>query len=90
VPVPQDNRGAASRDLAALIRSELGNVWDSEDRGTKSEHNLRVLKQTHCPAALVELEFVSNPQAERLLASREHRSKLALSLGEAVRRWFRK
>ncbi len=90
VPLPQDARGAASRDLAALVRDELGTVWDSEDRGTKAEHNLRVLKQTRCPAALVELEFVSNPQAERLLASRDHRAKLAMAVAEAVRKWVSK
>lgn len=90
VPLPQDRRGAASRDLATLIRGELGSVWESEDRGTKDEHNLRVLRQTDCPAALVELEFVSNPQAERLLASHEHRCKLALALAEAARKWLGK
>jgi N-acetylmuramoyl-L-alanine amidase len=92
VPLPQDTRGAASRDLASLIRSRLGIVWgrSSEDRGTKDEHNLRVLKQTSCPAALVEMEFVSNPQAERLLASREHKTKIATAIAEAAREWIQK
>jgi len=90
VPLPQDNRGAASRDLASIIRGELGTVWESEDRGTKDERNLRVLKQTSCPAALVEMEFVSNPQAERLLGSHEHRCKVALAIAEAARKWVAK
>lgn len=90
VPVPHDARGAASRDLAALLRGELGGVWDSEDRGTKDEKNLRVLRQTACPAALVELEFVSNRDAERLLASRDHRAKLAMAIAEAARKWVAK
>jgi N-acetylmuramoyl-L-alanine amidase len=92
VPLPQDPRGAASRDLASIIRGELGGVWDrgSEDRGTKDEHNLRVLKQTYCPASLVEMEFVSNPQAERLLGSHEHRCKIALAIAEAARKWVAK
>jgi N-acetylmuramoyl-L-alanine amidase len=90
VPLPQDRRGLASRDLATIIRQELGSVWESEDRGTKDEHNLRVLRQTDCPAALVELEFVSNPQAERLLSLHEHRCKLAMALAEAARRWLLK
>jgi N-acetylmuramoyl-L-alanine amidase len=78
--------------LASIIRGELGGVWDrgSEDRGTKDEHNLRVLKQTYCPASLVEMEFVSNPQAERLLGSHEHRCKLALAIAEAARKWVSK
>jgi N-acetylmuramoyl-L-alanine amidase len=49
-----------------------------------------VLRQTDCPAALVELEFVSNPQAERLLGSHEHRVRLATALAEAARKWLQK
>jgi N-acetylmuramoyl-L-alanine amidase len=87
VPVPRDARGLASRDLAKAILGELGTVWRSDDRGVKDEKNLRVLRGTKCPAVLVELEFVSNPQAERQLAQRETRLKLAAALADAVRRW---
>jgi N-acetylmuramoyl-L-alanine amidase len=88
--VPKNARGtrdAESRRLAKAILGELGQVWTSDDRGIKDDHNLRVLKGTTCPAALVELEFVSNPQAERQLARRDVRVKLAEALADAVRRW---
>jgi N-acetylmuramoyl-L-alanine amidase len=88
--VPKNARGARdaeSRRLARAILGELGQVWTSDDRGIKDEHNLRVLKGTTCPAALVELEFVSNPQAERQLARRDVRLKLAAALADAVRAW---
>jgi N-acetylmuramoyl-L-alanine amidase len=88
VPLPLNERGVRSRQLAELIRGELGGVWGSEDRGTKDEHNLRVLKGTHCPAALVELEFVSNRAAEAQLSSHEHRMKLARALADAAREWL--
>jgi N-acetylmuramoyl-L-alanine amidase len=89
--VPKNARGARnaeSRRLAQNLLAELGGVWQSEDRGIKDDHNLRVLKGTTCPAALVELEFVSNPAAERELAKATKRRQLADAIAEAVRRWF--
>ena len=88
VPRCSGRRDTDSRTLATLLRSELGTVWTSEDRGTKDDHNLRVLKGTHCPAALVELEFVSNPAAERLLGQSEKQRELAGAIAEATRKWF--
>jgi N-acetylmuramoyl-L-alanine amidase len=89
--VPRNARGARdaeSRRLARNVLAELGGVWQSEDRGIKDDHNLRVLKGTACPAALVELEFVSNPAAERQLAQASTRRRLAEAIAEAVRRWY--
>jgi N-acetylmuramoyl-L-alanine amidase len=89
--VPKNARGPRDRDsreIAQFIRGELGGVWGREDRGTKDERNLRVLNGTSCPAALVELEFVSNPWVERQLARRETRVKLAEALGESVWKWI--
>ena len=85
----QGVRNAESRRLARALLSELDGVWDSEDRGIKDEHNLRVLKGTNCPAALVELEFVSNRAAERELARADVRARLAAALADAVRSWDR-
>jgi N-acetylmuramoyl-L-alanine amidase len=80
-------RAAASDEIADLIRRELRKVWGSEDRGTKDEKNLRVLNGTRAPAALVELEFVSNPWVERKLNDPAVRRQLAEAIGEAVRSW---
>lgn len=87
VPRTSGARDRKSRELAQLLLGELGQVWDSEDRGIKDEHNLRVLKGTTCPAALVELEFVSNPQAERELKKPAKLRELAEAVAEAVRQW---
>lgn len=83
----QGLRNAESRRLASCVLAELDGVWSSENRGIKDDHNLRVLKGTSCPAALVELEFVSNRAAEAQLARPEVRAKLAAALADAVRRW---
>jgi N-acetylmuramoyl-L-alanine amidase len=66
----------------------LGGIWGaSEDRGTKDDHNLRVLKGTRCPAALVELEFVSNPAVERQLAQASRQRELGAAIADAARDW---
>ena len=89
VPRCTGARDRDSRALADLLRDQLGGVWGpNEDRGTKDEHNLRVLKGTHCPAALVELEFVSNPGVERMLGQPGKQHDLASAIAAAVRRWF--
>jgi len=81
-------RNTESRDLADLLRKELGDVWGSnQDRGTKDDHNLRVLKGTSCPAALVELEFVSNPAVERQLGQPSKQRELATAIAEASYNW---
>jgi N-acetylmuramoyl-L-alanine amidase len=90
VPRCNGSRDRLSRDLAQLIRGELGDVWGNEDRGTKDEHNLRVLKGTHCPAALVELEFISNPSVERQLGREDRQQELATAVAEAARAWVMK
>jgi N-acetylmuramoyl-L-alanine amidase len=88
--VPRCNglRDEQSRALAELLRGELRDVWgQNQDRGTKDDHNLRVLKGTHCPAALVELEFVSNREVERQLARSSKQQELAAAIAEAARSW---
>lgn len=88
VPLSRDARGIASRQMAELVLGELAGIWSSENRGIKDDHNLRVLKGTRCPAVLVELEFVSNPAAERELALASTRQRLALAIAEAARQWM--
>jgi len=89
VPRCTGARDRESRSLAEHVRSELGGVWGAgADRGTKDEHNLRVLKGTRCPAALVELEFVSNPGIERQLAKASKQRELATAIAEAARDWY--
>jgi N-acetylmuramoyl-L-alanine amidase len=91
VPRCNGSRDRLSRDLAELIRDDLGEVWGSQnDRGTKDEHNLRVLKGTHCPAALVELEFISNPSVERQLGREDRQQELAGAIAEGARTWVMK
>lgn len=87
------SRDRESRMAADFIRRELGAVIGSEDRGTKvrdlGQKDLFVLRNTTCPAVLVEVEFLSNRQAERLLNDSSVRQKVAEALRNAIDRFVR-
>ncbi len=91
VPRCSGARDVACRALADSLRGQLEGVWGkNQDRGTKDDHNLRVLKGTHCTAALVKLEFVSNPAVERQLGQDAKRRELADAIAEGAREWLRR
>lgn len=77
-----------SRDLASFLRAEFVRALDTDDRGIKDDKSLYVLRNTTCPAVLVECGFISNPSEERDLCDPEHRQKLALAMAEAVKRYL--
>ncbi|HEX7900699.1 MAG TPA: N-acetylmuramoyl-L-alanine amidase [Planctomycetota bacterium] len=89
--VPMNARGERDREsrrLAQNLLAGLDGAWgNAPNRGVKDDRNLRVLRGTTCPAALVELEFVSNRAAEKELSKPQRRDELASSIADAVRRW---
>lgn len=77
-----------SRELASFLRGEFNRALSTDDRGIKDDKNLYVLRNTSCPAVLVEAGFISNPSEERDLLDPKHRQKLAAAMSEAVRRYL--
>ncbi|MHC4606233.1 MAG: N-acetylmuramoyl-L-alanine amidase family protein [Planctomycetota bacterium] len=89
--VPQKARGKRDREcrrLANSLRREFRGLFGNHDRGIKDEKNLYVLRNTACTAVLVEMEFLSNPTAGRLLADPPVRGKLAGAIAEALRKFI--
>ncbi|MBI2900761.1 MAG: N-acetylmuramoyl-L-alanine amidase [Planctomycetes bacterium] len=84
--VRKGDRG--SRDLAASVRAELNRAAGTEDRGIKDDRALYVLRNTSCPAALVEVGFISNVAEESRLCDPAHRQRLAVALAEAVKKYL--
>jgi len=78
-------RDRACRELARRLRQELGRVIPTEDRGTKDEKDLYVLRNTTCTAVMAELDFISNAAVERRLSEPGYRQKIAEALAEALR-----
>ena len=71
------------KKLARCIQSRLVPALGLTDRGVK-ESNFAVLRQTNCPAALVELAFISNSVEEKLLQSDEFQDKAAKAIAQGI------
>lgn len=79
----QNEHLEASQKLAATVQSKLNAALGITDRGVR-QAPFRVLVGATCPAVLVELGFITNPEEERLLATGEYRQKLAEALLTAL------
>ena len=77
-----------SSRLAELFQEELLTATGAEkgNRGIK-QNTFRVLKGATMPAVLVEVGFISNPQEEERLMTREHQESLAEALYRGVLRF---
>jgi N-acetylmuramoyl-L-alanine amidase len=69
--------------LARLIHQSTAGVF-TVDRGIKSRAGLCVLRETKCPAVLVEMGFISNPAEAKRLASSEFKLCLAKAIARGI------
>jgi len=73
--------------LAKEIQSNLAPVAGTCARNNgvnEDPRGLRVLSRIHAPAVLVEVDFLSNPERNRKLATASYRAELAGAIGNAV------
>ncbi len=75
--------------LAEDILNQLKDVAGRKSRGMTHEP-FYVLKATSMPAVLVELDFICNPNAAKYLTSKSGQNKLAKSLFNAIRTYYKK
>lgn len=73
----------ASRRLAQAIHGHLVPLFRA-DRGVRQK-DLAVLRLTRCPAVLVELGFITNPEDRKALADPAFRQRLAEALAAGLR-----
>lgn len=71
--------GGAGEQLARAVQKELIAATGLTDRGVK-EGNLHVIRETKCPAILVEVGFISNPKEEGLLKNESFKEKVAQAI----------
>ena len=71
--------GGQGEKIAREIQKELVAATGLTNRGVKFA-NLHVLRETNCPAALVEIGFISNPQEEALMKSDTWDNKVASAI----------
>lgn len=77
---PGSIKGAS---LADCIRKRIVAAMDTVDRGTK-EANFQVLRETDCPAVLVETAFLSSPSDRAKLASLAGRVAFAIAIYQGI------
>jgi N-acetylmuramoyl-L-alanine amidase len=73
-----------SRNLAKALQEEMVNATGNTDRGIKNTQDLRVLRMQLCPAALVEIGFLTNPRTERRLRTPSYREKIAAAIAKGI------
>ncbi len=73
-------KGAQAEKLATAVLSELTKKLPLRSRGVK-EANLLVLRETDCPAILVETAFLDHPSEALLLRSKQEEFASAIAAG---------
>jgi N-acetylmuramoyl-L-alanine amidase len=75
--------GGSGEKLARCIQSQIINSLGTVDRGIKTA-NFAVLRDTDCPAVLVETAFISNAEDEALLADEAKRDQFAAAIARGI------
>ena len=72
------------RDLAEILYREIRKTTDAEKRGV-FERDFVVLKETRCPAALVEIGFLSNAAERQKLQEEGYQKKIAEGIAKGIK-----
>lgn len=72
--------------LAKAIHNRLIKRTGFRDRGVKEE-SYAVLQKTKCPAALVELGFISNPQEEQIMMGFDYQDAASTAIVEGIKEY---
>jgi len=80
---PGNRFDLANAVLGYRIQQNLIKATRQTDRGVKHAR-FQVLKEAPCPAALVEMAFISNPQEEALVIRASHREKIAKGIANGI------
>ncbi len=73
----------ANAVLGYRIQQNMIKNTRQTDRGVKHAR-FQVLKEAPCPAALVEMAFITNPQEEALVIRASHREKIAKGIANGI------
>ncbi len=78
-----------SSQLAEIIQAELNNLLGTANRGIK-QAPFKVLTGVACPAVLVEVAFISNPEEEAKLKDESFQESVAQALYQGLLNYLRK
>jgi N-acetylmuramoyl-L-alanine amidase len=74
--------------IKAIKIKDRGIRADSENE--RFSRGIPVLRDTYCPAILIEVEFISNPAGENNLDDRDYLTKYAKAIAEGILDYFGK
>jgi len=74
--------------MAELIQSELNTLRGTLNRGVK-QAPFKVLTGVACPAVLVEVAFISNPDEERKLLTDDFQAAVAQAIYTGLAKFIR-
>lgn len=77
-----------SGQVAHLIQDEIKRVMNNTDRTAKKTDDIFILRTAECPAALVEVGFLSNEQEARLMSSSQYQKQMANAVYQGILRYY--
>lgn len=84
---PGNKYDLANMALGTRIQQYLIKSTGQVDRGVKRAR-FQVLREAPCPAALVEMAFITNPKEERFVLSKSGQEKLARGIADGIAAYF--
>lgn len=78
----------AAKRPATLIMNSLSREFSAHKQRGVKEANFAVLRETHMPAVLVEMEFISNPTKCRFLCMPSNQYRYAKAIHDGVIKYF--
>ena len=75
--------GGEGEKLACAIQSQIVTSLETVNRGIKTDH-FYVLRNTNCPAVLVETAFISNSEDEALLSNESTIDQFAAAIARGI------
>jgi len=78
----------SSRQFAAIVHKHVARATGLRDRGLRRK-DLFVLRDTHMPAVLLEIGYLTNPHDERLLGDENFQEKVAEAVVRGVKEYLR-
>jgi len=76
-----------SSQLADFVQNQLNQLLNTQNRGIK-QAPFKVLTGVACPAILVEIAFITNPEEEKKLQSEEFQTQVAEAIYQGLSQYF--
>lgn len=87
-PLVLFQRKSPSYFLARQIQTSLNDYYGTPDHLPRVGRTYYLLNQTHIPAVIVEMGFISNPDDRRRLTSKKGQEQIARHIAAAVEDYF--